>query len=209
MKLSLLLMLPLFSAATALAAESDGWVSLFDGKSLEGWKPNENPQTFAVKDGVLVVKGDRSHLFYTGPVNGANFKNFEFQAEIMTKKGANSGVYFHTAFQPGGWPSKGYEIQVNNTHTDPKKTAGVYGIKDNMTAPAKDDEWFTLYIKVEGKRILTKVNDKVISDYTEEADAKREGQFKDRLIGSGTFAIQGHDPGSEIHYRNIKVKPLP
>ena len=209
MKLSLLLMLPLFSAATALAAESDGWVSLFDGKSLEGWKPNENPQTFAVKDGVLVVKGDRSHLFYTGPVNGANFKNFEFQAEIMTKKGANSGVYFHTAFQPGGWPSNGYEIQVNNTHTDPKKTAGVYGIKDNMTAPAKDDEWFTLYIKVEGKRILTKVNDKVISDYTEEADAKREGQFKDRLIGSGTFAIQGHDPGSEIHYRNIKVKPLP
>jgi len=52
------------------------------------------------------------------------------------------------------------------------------------------------------------VNDKVISDYTEEPDAKREGQFKQRLISNGTFAIQGHDPGSEIHYRNIKVKPL-
>jgi hypothetical protein len=204
----LLLSLAAAFTSAAIAADSDGWVTIFDGKSLDGWKANEKPETFTVKDGVLVVKGDRSHLFYVGPVNGGKFTDFEFQAEIMTKKGANSGVYFHTAFQPDGWPSKGYEIQVNNTHTDPKKTAGIYGIKDNMTAPAKDDEWFTLYIKVEGKRIVTKVNDKVISDYTEEENPKREGQFKQRLIGSGTFAIQGHDPGSEIHYRNIKVKPL-
>ncbi len=194
----------------ALAVEQkDGWISLFDGKSLDGWKANENPETFSVKDGQLIVKGDRSHLFYVGPVQNAKFKNFELKAEVMTKPGANSGVYFHTEVQPEGWPAKGYEIQVNNTHKDPKKTAGVYGIKDNYEAPAKDGEWFTLYIKVEGNHILTKVNDKVISDYTEEENAKRPREFAGRLLSSGTFAIQGHDPESEVHFRKIEVKPLP
>ncbi|MHA3773412.1 3-keto-disaccharide hydrolase [Verrucomicrobiota bacterium sgz303538] len=204
------LLIPLLALALpALAADSnDGWTPLFDGKSLDGWKANENQQTFSVKDGELVVKGDRAHLFYVGPVQNGDFKNFEFKADVKTMPKANSGVYFHTEFQPNGWPAKGYEIQVNNTHQDPKKTAGVYAIKDNYEAPAKDGEWFTLYIKVDGKHIITKVNDKVISDYTEEENVKRPKEFAGRLISHGTFAIQGHDPGSETHYRNIMVKPL-
>ena len=193
-----------------LAADSkDGWVSLFDGKSLAGWKANEKPETFSVKDGAIVVRGDRAHLFYDGPVGNHDFVNFEFKAEIMAMKNANSGVYFHTQFQPDGWPAQGYEVQVNNTHGDPKKGAGLYGIKDNFTAPAKDDEWYTMTIKVEGKHVITMVNDKVITDYTEEENAKREGQFKGRLISRGTFALQGHDPGSEVHFKNIMVKVLP
>ena len=196
------------SALLALSASAaDGWQPLFNGKNLDGWKVNESPSTFSVKDGLLIVKGDRSHMFYTGPVNDAKFTNFELRLEIMTKPGANSGVYIHTAFQDSGWPSKGYEIQVNNSHTDPKRTAGVYGIKDNYTAPAKDNEWFTMEIKVEGKRIITKVDGKVISDYTEEENVKRGKDFPGRTLSNGTFAIQGHDPKSEVHYRKIEVKP--
>ena len=190
------------------ASAAEGWQPLFNGKNLDGWKVNESPSTFSVKDGEIVVKGDRAHMFYVGPVNGAKFTDFELRLEIMTKPGANSGVYIHTAFQDSGWPAKGYEIQVNNTHTDPKKTAGVYGIKDNYTAPAKDNEWFTMEIKVEGKRIVTKVDGKVVSDYTEEENVKRGKDFPGRLLGGGTFAIQGHDPKSEVHYRKIEVKPL-
>jgi len=196
------------STMAAFAAD-DGWVQLFNGKDLDGWKPNEKPETFVVKDGELIVKGDRCHLFYVGKVNGGDFKNFELRAEIMTKKGANSGVYFHTEFQKDGWPYKGYEIQVNNSHADPKRTAGVYGIKDNFEAPAKDDEWFTMEIKVEGKHIVTKVNNKVISDYTEPDPWVATKGFPGRKVDHGTFAIQGHDPGSEVHYRKIEVKPLP
>lgn len=185
------------------------WQSLFDGKTLNGWKPNESPATFNVKDGELVVKGPKAHLFYVGPVNGANFTNFEFQAEIKTMPKANSGVYFHTQYQDGGWPSVGYEVQVNNSHGDPKRTAGLYAIKDNYTAPAKDGEWFTLTIKVEGKHVITKVNGKVITDYTEPLNPEREKGMEKRLVTHGTFAIQGHDPGSESHYRKLKVRALP
>jgi hypothetical protein len=203
-----LLLASALSLPLSAVEPNDGWVSLFDGKSLEGWKANEKPETFSVKDGEIVVKGDRAHLFYVGSVNNHDFKNFEFKADIMTKPSANSGVYFHTEFQPSGWPAKGYEVQVNNTHSDPKKTAGLYAVKDNLVAPAKDNEWFTMEIKVEGKHIVTKVNGKVITDYTEEENVKRK-DMPGRVIDHGTFALQGHDPGSEIHYKNIFVKPLP
>jgi hypothetical protein len=209
MRKILLPLLAMTLGTTAPGAEKDGWIPLFDGKTLDGWKANESAETFSVKDGELIAHGNRSHLFYVGPVNHADFKNFEMKLEIMTKPGANSGVYFHTQYQDSGWPSKGYEIQVNNTHKDPKKTAGVYAIQDNFTAPAKDGEWFTMEIRVEGRRIVTKVNGKVISDYTEEENPKREGIYKGRVIDHGTFAIQGHDPGSEVRYRSILVKPLP
>ncbi len=187
----------------------DEWISLFDGKTLDGWRASENKGTFTVRDGEIVVRGKRSHLFYEGPVEGHDFTNFEFKADVLTKKGANAGLYFHTEYQERGWPSKGYEVQVNNTHKDWRKTAGLYGIKDVRKSPAEDDVWFTEQIIVRGKRIITMVNGEVIVDYTEPEDAKRSGGFKGRLLSSGTFAIQGHDPGSEAHFKNIHVKVLP
>jgi hypothetical protein len=201
------------SAALALSgaayAADDGFVSLFDGKSLDGWKINENPAGLKLEDGCIVVNGDRAHVFYAGPVANHDFKNFHFKAEVMTFKNSNSGIYFHTAFQADGWPSKGYEAQVNNTHGDPKKTAGLYGIKDNFEAPAKDEVWFTYEIIVEGKHIVTKIDGKVITDYTETEGEKRSDSFKGRLLSSGTFALQIHDPGSKVKFRNIQVKVLP
>jgi hypothetical protein len=186
---------------------ADGWQSLFDGKSLDGWKVNENPDTFAVRDGEIVVNGPRAHLFYEGPVNNHDFKNFEFKAEVMTKPGSNSGIYFHTEFGPG-WPAKGYEVQVNNTHKDVKKTGGLYGIQDVLEIPAKDNEWFTEEIIVRGKHIVTKVDGKTLVDWTE-PDGFEAKAFPGRKVDHGTFALQGHDPKSEVHFRNIRVKPLP
>ncbi len=92
---------------------SDGWIRIFDGKTLGGWKGNDKPGTFRVENGMIVVEGPRSHLFYVGPVMNHNFKNFEFKADVMTMPGSNSGMYFHTKFLESGWPSHGYEVQVN------------------------------------------------------------------------------------------------
>ena len=197
------------AGATLAAQQKDGWVSLFDGKTLEGWKVGENAATFSVADGAIVVNGPRAHLYYVGPVANHEFKNFEFKADVMTTPGSNSGIYFHTAYQEGGWPSKGYEVQVNNSHTDPKRTAGLYSVQDNMTPPAKDGEWFTMQITVKGKHVTTSVNGKTISDYTEPDGVERPADMKARLISSGTFAIQGHDPKSKVLVKNIMVKPLP
>jgi type 1 glutamine amidotransferase len=182
-----------------------GWISLFNGKSLDGWKASENQGTFTVKDGELVVFGNRSHLFYEGPVNNATFRNFEFTADVKTTKGSNSGIYFHTEYQETDWPRKGYECQVNTTHSDRKKTGGLYGVQDVIdNAPSKDDQWFNYYVKVEGKHIIVKIDGKTTVDWTEPDDWQQGG----RKIDSGTFAIQGHDPKSLVYFKNIKVRPL-
>jgi hypothetical protein len=188
---------------------ADDWVSLFDGKSLNGWKASESQATFSVKDGAIVVFGPRSHLFYVGPVANHNFKNFEFKADVMTTPGSNSGIYFHTVYQETGFPDKGFEVQVNNSHTDWKRTGGLYDIQDVREAPAPDNRWFTERIVVQGKRIRTYVNDKLIIDYTEPENVKPPENHRERKLSSGTFAFQGHDPKSKVFYKNVKVKLLP
>jgi hypothetical protein len=184
---------------------------LFDGNTLDGWKASENKDTFSVQDGMIRVKGKRSHLFYVGPDNNANFTNFEWKADVMTRPNANSGMYIHTEYQETGWPKKGYEVQVNNTHKDWRKTGGLYAVMDVKEAPAKDNEWFTQHVIVQGNRIIVKINGKVVTDYTEPPEVAEKGHPKmpGRKLSGGTIALQGHDPGSEVYYKYIMIKPLP
>lgn len=186
-------------------AGDDGWIPLFNGKNLDGWKISDKPGTFSVRDGMIVVHGRRSHLFYVGPVQKANFKNFEFKADVMTQPGANSGIYFHTTYQATGWPGKGYECQVNQTHGDPKKSGGLYNVVNLFKTPVKDKEWYTQHIIVRGKHIVVRINEKLVVDYTEPEPLDRRGP----RLSSGAFALQGHDPGSIVYFKNITVKPLP
>lgn len=204
-----LLSVLLLSACGTTKDADSGWVSIFDGKTLNGWKLNENPETFSVQDGAIVAHGDRSHLFYDGPVANHNFKNFEFKAQVMTKPNSNAGIYFHTQYQPEGWPSKGYEVQVNNSHSDWRRTGGLYAIDDVREPPAKDNEWYTQHIVVNGKNVKVMIDGKTVVDYTEPENPERPDGMKDRLISSGTFALQGHDPGSTVLFKDIMVKVLP
>lgn len=201
-------LLCLITAFTADRLEKDEWISLFDGKTLNGWKVGANAGTFSVRDGMIVVNGDVAHLFYDGPVNNHDFKNFEFKADVLTKPGSNSGIYFHTVFQERSWPRKGYEVQVNNSHSDWRRTGSLYGIDDVKEKLVNDDEWFTEHIIVNGKRIIIKVNEKTVVDYTEPENVIRSKDEKYRVISHGTFALQGHDPKSEVYFKNIMVKPL-
>ena len=194
----------ILSAEDKEKKEEDGWISLFNGKDLTGWKVNENPDSVYIEDDCIVTHGKRAHVFYVGEKGDAEFKNFHFKAQVKTMKGSNSGIYIHTKFLKEGWPNKGYEAQVNNTQGDPKKTGGLYNVKDNFKAPVKDDEWFDYEIIVEGKQIIVKINGETITDYTEPADLDRP----ERQLSSGTFALQAHDPGSKVYYRDLKVKKL-
>ena len=199
------------SLAVVQAAEenAEGWVSLFDGKTLDGWKVStENSSAFVVKDGTIGAVSGRAHLFYNGPVGNHDFKNFEFQCDVMTTPGSNSGIYIHTEYQESNWPYKGYECQVNQTHEDWRKTGGLYGIQDNKEAVAKDGEWFHYEIKVEGKHIVTKINGKTVADFTEPEGWEPPQDMPGRKLSSGTIAFQAHDPNSKTYFKNIKIKLL-
>ncbi|WP_083421718.1 3-keto-disaccharide hydrolase [Arsenicibacter rosenii] len=186
-----------------------GWVTVFDGKTFTGWKVGANASTFKIEDGAIVVNGPRAHLFYEGPLQNHDFKNFEFKAKVMTLPGSNSGMFIHTVYQEDGWPSKGYEIQVNQTHTDWRKTGSVYGVQDVKEVFVKDNEWYTEHIIVQGKKVTVKINDKVINEYTEPDNVERKGGDAQKKLSSGTVALQGHDPKSKVYYKDIMIKPLP
>jgi hypothetical protein len=214
-KLLLLLSLFIISSSTFAQSSEDGWITLFDGQTFNNWSAAENPETFSIEDGMIVVDGPRAHLFYNGPINDSinpadwegepNFDDFVFKADIMTMENANSGIFFHTQYQEEGWPAHGYEAQINNSYDpDPRRTASLYNVDDNTEIVFPDNEWFTMTIRVEGQHITISVNDQVITDYTEPADVDRGTN----VLSSGTFALQGHDPDSKIYFKNIMVKPL-
>jgi hypothetical protein len=191
------------------ATSKEGWIPLFDGTSLNGWKAAENPATFRVDSGMIIVHGPRAHLFYTGPVQNADFKNFEFKAQVMTTPGSNSGIFIHTTYQESDWPAKGYEVQVNNSQSDWRRTGSLYAVDDVRDVYVKDNEWYTEYIKVQGKHITIKINDRTVVDYNEPDSVSQNVAIGGKRLSSGTFALQGHDPDSKVYYKDVMVRPLP
>lgn len=202
-------------SASAAPASVDEWIDLFDGRSMRGWKPNENPDSWKVEDGCLVCHGKRSHLFYNGATRNANFLNFELETEVLTEPGTNSGVFFHTRFQDNGWPAQGFEVQINNTHhgegnyVERKKTGSLYGVRNQYKSLARDGEWFKLNILVRSKNVQIRVNDALVVDFTEPVPPIVSDEGRQRVFSSGTFALQGHDAGSKARFRRIRVRPLP
>jgi hypothetical protein len=211
MKLKLLFALlaaaALSSYQSLLAADSEeGFVQLFDGKTFNGWKKaEEHPETWTIQDGALVAHGDRCHLFYVG--DDKPFKNFHLKVDVMTGPHSNGGIYFHTKYQAADWPRAGFECQVNNTHADWKKTGSLYDVVNIAQNLATDNKWWTQEIIVKDKTVTVIIDGKKIFEYNEPPGVQPGKPFA-RKLDEGTFALQGHDPGSIIHYKNIRVKRL-
>lgn len=206
-KLTSLFIVLLFAFQLSSAVEK-GFTSIWDGKTFDGWKiSTENPDSWNIEDGAIVTRGPRAHLFYDGEL-GTSFKNFELKVDVMVENRANGGIYFHTKYQESGWPTAGFETQVNVSHKDWKKTGSVYGVASIGITPAQDKVWWTQHIIVDGKKVVVKINDITVVEYVE-AEGAVAGEKFDRILGEGTFALQCHDPDSIVRYKNIRVKKLP
>jgi len=192
-------------AAAAAEAEA-GFTPLCDGKTFNGWQmAEENKDTWTIQDGAFVAHGNRCHLFYAG--DQKPFKNFDLKVDVMTGPNSNGGIYFHTHYQPQGWPKGGFECQVNNTHADWIKTGSLYGLVNIANSPATDGKWWTQEIIVRGDSVTVLVDGKKVLQYNEPPGVQAGKDFE-RKLGSGTFALQGHDPKSVVRYKNIRVKRL-
>ena len=200
-------------AAQDSAAKKDqkedeaGFKSLMDGKTYDGWKIGGPKESWKIEDGAFVANGKASHLFYVG--DEKPFKNFELKVDVMTEPSSNGGIYFHTKFQDEGFPSAGFETQVNNTYKpDRIKTGSLYQIKNVMdNSPAKDNQWWTQHIIVKDNKVTVKIDGKTVTEYTEEP-GKATGRRGAKKLSEGTFALQAHDPKSTVRYKNIRVKRL-
>jgi len=192
---------------TCFAADSEeGFVSIMDGKTYDGWKIGDEPaKSWRIEDGAFVAQGNRSHLFYVG--DEKPFKSFELKVDVMTEPGSNGGIYFHTQYQESGWPKAGFECQVNVTQGDWIKTGSLYGLVNMALTPAKDNQWWTQHIIVKGNKVTVKIDGKTVLEYNEPPGTQPGRDFA-RKLDQGTFALQAHDPKSVIRYKNIRVKRL-
>jgi hypothetical protein len=189
---------PRLAAEDKKEKDDSGWVQLFNGKDLTGWKTHpKNPGEWRVEDGILIGSGPVSHLFS----ERGDYENFHYRVEAMINDGGNSGQYFRTKFVPG-FPIY-YEAQINSTHRDPIKTGSLYKFKEGEVREmlVKPNEWFTQEVIADGNHIIIKVNDK------ETVNLKVTDP--NVLFTKGHFALQQHDPGTIVKFRKIEVKELP
>lgn len=202
MRIIHILLFTLF-AAIAPAAE---WQILFDGSSLDGWKhAEENQESARIEDGVLILNGERCHLYWVGEDGKASFKNFEAEVVFQTNEKANGGLFFHTRWQAQGWPGYGLECQINSTHSDWRKTGSIYGVQDMKEPGHKDGKWVTMKLRVEGDEVKVWIDGKLHNEWTQ----TEKHTWQKKRIDSGTFALQAHDPGSVVKVKSFRVKPLP
>jgi hypothetical protein len=223
--LNALAILPLIALPTR-AADDKGWVQLFNGKDLTGWKLHPKPSgsieevitkmkdgkviafegklkdgktvpLWRVEDGILIGSGPASHLFSEKD----DYENFEYRVEAQINDKGNSGQYFRTKYGPN-FPA-GYEAQINATHGDKIRTGSLYlpAVKEVLVleAPHKPDEWFVQEVKAEGNHIIIKVNGKTTVDYKDPKSTYKKGHF----------ALQGHDPGTVVKFKKVEYKELP
>src|SRR5919109_958498 len=192
--------LPLLPLMLALALQQKplepGFTSLFNGKDFTGWKISK-PESFKIEDGAIVANGTAGHAYYDGEFRNHTFRNFELKVDIMTRPNSNGGVYCGTEYQEkggnarasGNFPSKGFEIQVNNSYArDSVRTGSLYHVEDITEPAAKDDEWFTMHIVVKDDTIGVKVNDKSLVNWKQPADwnGGREGPGRVLRAAGGT-----------------------
>ena len=206
----------LSTAATSVTAAD--WKLLFNGTDLAGWRANRDADAFTVTDGVLRVNASSrttAHLFFIGDHEPgfAPFANFELRAEVRAKSNSNGGIFFHTDMTTRDKRkhlARGYEVQLNSSKKEKRKTGSLYAIVDLDESPVDETEWFTVRIVVQGKRIRVFVDDKQVVDYTEPYDVTRPRDRRGRVLSptGGAIALQAHDPESVWFFRDIRVRHL-
>ena len=204
-----------------------GWISLWDD-TLNGWIESggvmdwtapswyggetvwptvDNAsagESFRLDDDTLMVEGGQRNLFYDGRIAGGKFKNFEFKVDVYTHPGSASGVYFHTHYEEDGTPAFGYEAQINASRAGESKTGSLIGASEVKTAAHGDNEWFSYYIKVDGKKVTVKVNGETVNEFTEAADVDGPGSLR-----RGTIGLESVGSDSRVNFRNPMIRLLP
>ncbi|QJE98678.1 3-keto-disaccharide hydrolase [Luteolibacter luteus] len=199
-------------------SSGEEWQTLFNGKDLSGWRANVMPESFSVVDGTIRAHApaESAHLFYAGDLKEGfeKFRNFILEAKVRSEPGSNSGIFIHTDMSirdEAHHLAKGYEIQLNSSDKEARKTGSLYAIVDLAKSPVDESQWFDVRITVVDQRITIHLNDKLVVDYTEPKDAKRPPERAGRLVSpdGGGIALQAHDPKSTFYFKDLRLKRLP
>ena len=187
-----------------------GMKSVFNGKDLSGWKTYpEMKSVFSVTpEGWLNVKNGRGQLETEGL-----YADFTLQLEVFVNgKALNSGIFFRCI--PGD-TMNGYECQIQNGYKDGDRTrpqdcgtGGIFRRQNARTVVADDFRWFRMTLHADREHMAAWVNGYQVSDWTDNRQPD-ENPRRGLRLEAGTIQIQGHDPTTDLSFRNLRIAELP
>lgn len=188
-----------------------GLTPLFNGKDLSGWRivPGTQATYSVTREGWLNVRNGRGDL-----QTEASFGDFVLQLEGITHgKGLNSGIFFRA--NPGGFWS-GYEVQIRNQWTDDDRTkpldfgtGGIYNRQPARKVVSNDEELFALTLVARGNHLATWVNGYQVTDFVDTREPDQTNARRGARTAPGVISIQGHDPTTNLSFRNIRIAEFP
>lgn len=168
-----------------------GWIRLFDGHTLYGWKANSD-LNWSVKDGVISADEGKPGLLCTT----TRFADYELRCDFKLASGGNSGIFLRTPLTPKDPGSDCYELNM----CDSRKKFGTGSLvkrAEPSEAIACEGDWHTYHVKVEGPKVVVQFDGKQIMDYTDATE---------KPLTSGFIGLQMN--GGRIEFRNVYLKPL-
>jgi hypothetical protein len=170
---------------------ADGWISLFDGQTLFGWKAHSKAN-WSVEGGVIRVSDGEKGLLCTS----VPFDNYVFKADFRAAKGTNSGIFLRTASVPGmdDIKTKCYELNIAPPD-NPFPTGSFVQRKKAKEVPERAFEWQSYEVTLDGPKCTVKLNGEEVLAYDDPAPA-----------GRGLIGLQLNT--GAVEFKNIKLKPL-
>ncbi len=170
----------------------DGWLQLFDGQTLFGWKANNDVDWHVTEDGLIEAsQGPAGLLNTTVP-----FQDYEFKCEYWIEKKANSGVFLRTVESPKDPAADCYELNMWDAAPE-FKTASLVKRGKPTKEVTGEEVWKSCWVKVEGPRITAKFDGEEVLDYTDESPTRPK---------TGFIGLQKN--AGKVRFKNIALKPL-
>ena len=175
---------------TLTASElAEGWISLFDGKTLYGWRVASKAD-WKVVDGAIEVREGQAGLLHTT----TQFADYELKLDFKADKGTNSGIFLRTPPKPQDPARDCYELNIAAPRESPFPT-GSFVNRKKGTNTTFDDTWHQYHVVVRGQKFLIYLDGKLVLDYVDE-----------RFLGRGYIGLQRNS--GRVAFRNVKLKPL-
>ncbi|MEX0939649.1 MAG: DUF1080 domain-containing protein [Pirellulales bacterium] len=202
------LLIAVLALSTAAIAADEGWVELFNGKDLTGWKQINGTAKYVVVDGVIVgttAEGSPNSFLCTEK----NYGNFELEFEVKVDSDLNSGVQIRSESKPDYNDGRvhGYQVEISTNGEagfiyDEARRGWLSTDRSDEKARAafKDGEWNKYRVVCQGDLIKTWINGVPVADVTDSMTPKG-------FIGLQVHSYGGDEP-AQVRWRNIRLKPL-